>query len=269
MGVDANSRLRGKCAIVTGAGQGIGASIARRLADDGATVIAVDRSRTPLESTVATIGKNGGAIEAGLADISDEDQVAALVADVAARHGTIDILVNNAAVFDEPGSFLTPSSEKMRTTLQVNLIGTILLSQQVATVMAAGSGGSIVHISSIDALGAPGPYHTYPATKAGLLSLARTMSFELAPRGIRVNCVSPGWVNTEMIHNTFPPAQVEYMLNNFERVPLGRLVEPEEIAAAVVFLASGDASAITGANLVVDGGLSSSQYVSGTLPVAD
>ncbi|GHH30228.1 SDR family NAD(P)-dependent oxidoreductase [Streptomyces lanatus] len=269
MGADAGSRLRGKCAIVTGAGQGIGASIARRLADDGATVIAVDRSRISLGETVAAIRKDGGDIAAGLADISDEAQVAALVADATERHGTIDILVNNAAVFDEPGSFLTPSLQQMQITLQVNLAGTILLSQQVAAVMAAGAGGSIVHISSIDALGAPGPYHAYPATKAGLLSLARTMSFELAPRGIRVNCVSPGWVNTEMIHKTFPPAQVEYMLNNFERVPLGRLVEPEEIAAAVAFLASDDASAITGANLVVDGGLSSSQYVSGTLPATE
>lgn len=269
MAVEARARLRGKCAIVTGAGQGIGASIARRLADDGAKVIAVDRSPTPLDAMVAAIKSDGGDIAAAQADISDASQVETLVEELKASHGTLDILVNNAAVFDEPGSFLTPSAEKLQTTIQVNLVGTFLLSQRVASVMAAGSGGSIIHISSIDALGAPGPYHAYPATKAALLSLARTMSFELAPLGIRVNCVSPGWVNTEMIRKTFDPKQVEYMLRSFERVPLGRLVEPEEIAAAVAFLASDDASAITGTNLVVDGGLSSSQFVSGTLPTPE
>lgn len=269
MAVETKPRLQGKLAIVTGAGRGIGAAIARRFTDDGATVIAVDRSPTPLDAAVASIRADGGDIEGAQADIASESDVDALVENLKAKYGRIDILVNNAAVFDESGSFLSPSSVQVQTTIQVNLFGTLLLSQKVAAVMAAGSGGSIVHISSIDALGAPGPYHAYPATKAGLLSLARTMSFELAPLGIRVNCVSPGWVNTEMIHKTFDPKQVDYMLNNFERVPLGRLVEPEEIASAVAFLASDEASAITGANLVVDGGLSSSQYVSGTLPTSD
>jgi NAD(P)-dependent dehydrogenase (short-subunit alcohol dehydrogenase family) len=266
MAIVSRPRLQGKCAIVTGAGQGIGSSIARRLADDGAKVIAVDQSPTPLNATVSAIEEDGGLIEGVQADISNESQVNALVEELTSNHGAIDVLVNNAAVFNEPGSFLAPDAEMLRTTVQVNLVGTILLSQRVASVMTGGSGGSIIHISSIDALGAPGPYHAYPATKAALLSLARTMSFELARHGIRVNCVSPGWVNTEMIHRTFAPEQVEYMLSNFQRVPLGRLVEPEEIAAAVAFLASDDASAITGANLVVDGGLSSSQYVSPTLP---
>lgn len=258
-------RLEGKSAIVTGAGRGIGESIAVRLAKEGAEVLIVGRSLAPLEQTVEKINEAGGKAWAVAADISSTADVEAVVREAAGRWDTIDVLVNNAAVFDEP-PFLELSAETFRSTFDINVTGTFLLSQAVAKEMVAAGRGSIVHISSIDALGADGPFSAYTATKAAVVSLARTMTMELAPLGVRVNCVAPGFVNTDMVHKTSTPTVLNHMLNDFSRVPLRRLVEPEEIAAAVAFLASDEASAITGTNLVVDGGLTSNLYVMETLP---
>ena len=134
--------------------------------------------------------------------------------------------------------------------------------------MQAGT-GSIIHIASIDASGGDGPYASYNASKAGLLGLNRTMALELGPLGIRVNCVSPGFTHTEMTEVGVPPGMMDYLVNRFERVPLRRLVQPEEIAAACAFLASDDASAITGIDLTVDCGLTSNWYILETVPGGD
>ena len=258
-------RLEGKSAIVTGAGRGIGESIALRLAQEGAEVLVVGRSMAPLSETVESIAEAGGKAWAVAADISSESDVETVVREAKGRWETIDILVNNAAVFEEP-PFLEISPETFRKTFDINVTGTFLLSQAVAKEMISARQGSIVHISSIDALGADGPVSAYTATKAAVVSLARTMTMELAPLGIRVNCVAPGFVNTDMTQKTSTPVVMDHMLNDFQRVPLRRLVEPEEIATAVAFLASDEASAITGTNLVVDGGLTSNLYVMETLP---
>jgi len=130
-------------------------------------------------------------------------------------------------------------------------------------------GGSIVHIASIDASGGDGPYASYNASKAGLLGLNRTMAFELAPHGIRVNCVSPGFTHTEMTESAVPPELMDYLVNRFDRIPMRRLVKPAEIAAACAFLASDDASAITGVDLTVDCGLTANWYILETLPASD
>lgn len=258
-------RLEGKSAIVTGAGRGIGESIAFRLAQEGAEVLVVGRSLEPLEETVDSIVQAGGKACAIAADISSEADVDAVLREAKGRWATVDILVNNAAVFDEP-PFLEIKPETFRATFDINVTGTFLMSQAVAKEMVDAGKGSIVHISSVDALGADGPVSAYTATKAAVVSLARTMTMELSPLGVRVNCVAPGFVNTDMVHKTSTPNVLEHMLHDFARVPLRRLVEPEEIAAAVAFLASDDASAITGTNLVVDGGLTSNLYVMETLP---
>jgi NAD(P)-dependent dehydrogenase (short-subunit alcohol dehydrogenase family) len=258
-------RLEGKSAIVTGAGRGIGASIALRLAREGAEVLVVGRSPGPLEETVDAIAAAGGKAWAVAADISSESDVELVVREAMGRWDKIDVLVNNAAVFDEP-PFLEMSAETFRATFDINVTGTFLLSQAVAKKMVEVRGGSIVHISSIDSLGADGPFTAYTATKAAVVSMARTMTMELAPLGVRVNCVAPGFVNTDMVHKTSTPNVLDHMLHDFSRVPIRRLVEPEEIASAVGFLASDEASAITGANLVVDGGLTSNLYVMETLP---
>jgi NAD(P)-dependent dehydrogenase (short-subunit alcohol dehydrogenase family) len=258
-------RFAGRTAIVTGAGRGIGESIARRLADDGAEVLIVGRSKEPLDETVAAIEGAGGSAWALAADISASEDVDRLVSKAIERWEKIDILVNNAAVFDEP-PFFENSSETFRQTFDINVLGTFLISQRVAREMSTQKKGAIVHISSIDALGADGPYSAYTATKAAVVSLARTMAVELAPHGIRVNCVAPGFVNTDMVHKITPKNIMDYMLNSFERVPMGRLVEPEEIAAAVAFLASDEASAMTGTNIVVDCGMTANLYALETLP---
>ncbi|MBS1843139.1 MAG: SDR family oxidoreductase [Actinobacteria bacterium] len=258
-------RFAGRTAIVTGAGRGIGESIARRFADDGAEVLIVGRSAEPLEESVAAVEAAGGRAWSLAADISSSDDVDRLVSAAMERWSQIDFLVNNAAVFDEP-PFFENTADTFRQTFDINVLGTFLISQRVAREMSKRKKGAIVHISSIDALGADGPYSAYTATKAAVVSLARTMAVELAPHGIRVNCVAPGFVNTDMVHKITPKNIMDYMLNSFERVPMGRLVEPEEIAAAVAFLASDEASAMTGTNIVVDCGMTANLYALETLP---
>ncbi|KAA0084543.1 SDR family oxidoreductase [Mycolicibacterium sp. P9-64] len=265
MSTNHGKKLVGRTAIVTGAGQGIGESIALTLADQGAEVMVVGRSLEPLEATVAGIEARGGRAFAVQADISSATDVSAAISAAIGRWGRIDILVNNAAVFDEP-TFFELDERTFQATFAINVTGTFLLSQAAARHMAEAGKGSIVHISSIDSLGADGPFTAYTATKAAVVSLARTMTMELAPLGIRVNCVAPGFVNTDMVHKTSTPNVIDHMLNDFTRVPMRRLVEPEEIGAAVAFLASDEASAITGINLVVDGGLTSNLFVMETLP---
>ncbi|WP_396910561.1 SDR family NAD(P)-dependent oxidoreductase [Mycolicibacterium sp.] len=265
MSTDNDTKLAGRTAIVTGAGRGIGESIALTLANRGAEVMVIGRSVEPLKATVAAIEAKGGQAFARQADISSSADVATAVGEAVGRWGHIDILVNNAAVFDEP-PFFELDEHTFQATFAINVTGTFLLSQAVARHMADAGKGSIIHISSIDSLGADGPFTAYSATKAAVVSLARTMTMELAPLGIRVNCVAPGFVNTDMVHKTSTPNVLDHMLNDFARVPMRRLVEPEEIGAAVAFLASDDASAITGTNLVVDGGLTSNLFVMETLP---
>ncbi|WP_053386687.1 SDR family NAD(P)-dependent oxidoreductase [Leucobacter japonicus] len=261
-----NLRLKDRTAIVTGAGRGIGESIALRLAAEGADVLVVGRALDTLASTVTSIEDRGGSARAIVADITQEDDIPRIVEAALERRGRIDVLVNNAAMFDEP-PFLELTPRTIRANFETNVFGLLLLSQAVARSMVEQpSGGSIVHISSIGALAADGPFTAYMGTKGAVVSMTRGMAMELSPLGVRVNCVAPGFVNTDMTHKTSTPAVLDYMLNNFERVPIRRLIEPEEIAAAVAFLASDDALAITGTNLLVDGGITSSLHVMETLP---
>ncbi|WP_053387684.1 SDR family NAD(P)-dependent oxidoreductase [Leucobacter japonicus] len=258
-------RLAGRSAIVTGAGQGIGQSIACRLAAEGAEVMIVGRTVETIEGTVRMIQDQGGSAWAFAADIASDQDITRIVEAAIARNDRIDILVNNAAVFEEP-PFLELEAETARRTFNINVIGTLMLSQAVARGMTKHGAGSIVHISSLDALGADGPVTAYTASKAAVVSMARTMATELSPLGVRVNCVAPGFVNTDMVHKTSTPEVLDHMLNHFDRVPLRRLIEAEEIAATVAFLASDDASGITGTNLVVDGGATANLYIYETLP---
>jgi len=261
-------RFEGKNVIVTGAGQGIGRAIVERFAAEGAEVLLIGRRRDPLEKAVQEIEAAGGRAFAHAADVGDSEGVREAVAAAMARWGRIDVLVNNAGIAEE-APFLEIEEASWDRVLATNLRGAFLIAQRVAQEQVATGGGSIVHIASIDASGGDGPYASYNASKAGLLGLNRTMAFELAPHGIRVNCVSPGFTHTEMTESAVPPELMDYLANRFHRVPMRRLVKPEEIAAACAFLASDDASAITGIDLTVDCVLTANWYIIETLPASD
>lgn len=261
-------RFEGKNVIVTGAGQGIGLAIAERFAQEGADVMLVARRPDALEQAVRKIEATGGGAWGHPADVSDSSQVGGVVAAAIARWGRIDVLVNNAGIAEE-APFLEIEDASWDRVLATNLRGAFLMAQRVARTQVETGGGSIIHIASIDASGGDGPYASYNASKAGLLGLNRTMAMELAPHGIRVNCVSPGFTHTEMTEAAVPPELMDFLANRFHRVPMRRLVQPEEIAAACAFLASDDASAITGIDLTVDCGLTANWYILETLPESD
>ena len=258
-------RFEGKHVVVTGAGQGIGRAIAERFAAEGADVMLIGRRREPLAEVAGGIEAAGGRAWLHPADVGSSEEVDAAVAAASARWGTIDVLVNNAGIAEEK-PFLEIEDESWDRILDTNLRGAFLMAQRVARVQAAAGGGSIVNIASIDASGGDGPYASYNASKAGLLGLNRTMALELGPHGIRVNCVSPGFTHTEMTEVGVPPGTMDYLVHRFDRVPLRRLVRPEEIASACAFLASEDASAITGIDLTVDCGLTANWYILESIP---
>jgi NAD(P)-dependent dehydrogenase (short-subunit alcohol dehydrogenase family) len=260
-----NARFEGHNVIVTGAGQGIGRAIAERFAREGADVMLIGRRHEPLEQTADAISAAGGIAWTHSADISDASAVDDAVAAALHRWERIHVLVNNAGIAEER-PFLEIEDESWDRVLATNLRGAFLMAQRVARTQVDSGGGSIVHIASIDASGGDGPYASYNASKAGLLGLNRTMALELGPHGVRVNCVSPGFTHTEMTEVGVPPAAMDYLLTRFERVPMRRLVRPDEIASACAFLASEDASAITGIDLTVDCGLTANWYIFESIP---
>jgi NAD(P)-dependent dehydrogenase (short-subunit alcohol dehydrogenase family) len=257
---------QGRHVIVTGGGRGIGEAVARRFAAEEADVMLIARTASEVEAVAASIGESGGRAWAHAADVSDPEQVRTAV-DAAAQRwdGSIDVLVNNAGI-DHDQAFLDFEHDRWQAVIGVNLTGPFLMSQAVGRVMAQSGGGAIVHISSIDALGADGTQVAYNASKAGLLGLNRTMAMELAPHGIRSNVVNPGYTATPLTRQYVGEKMYEYMTTSFARVPQGRMATPEEIAAAVVFLASDDAAAITGTDLTVDGGTTANLFIVETVP---
>jgi NAD(P)-dependent dehydrogenase (short-subunit alcohol dehydrogenase family) len=261
-------RFEGKNVIVTGASQGIGKAVAERFAGEGADVLLTGRRPEALAAVAAGIQAAGGAAWTVRADVSDPADVAASVAAATERWDRIDVLVNNAGIGEEV-PFLEIELESWDRVLDTNLRGAFLMAQAVAREQVRTGGGAIVHIASIDGSGGDGPYASYNASKAGLLGLNRTMALELAGHGIRVNCVSPGFTHTEMTESAVPPELMEYLTTRFARVPMRRLVTTAEIAAAVAFLASDDASAITGVDLTVDCGLTANWYILETLAAAE
>jgi NAD(P)-dependent dehydrogenase (short-subunit alcohol dehydrogenase family) len=260
-----NGRFAGRGVIVTGGGRGIGQATARAFAAEGADVLVLGRTVADLEDTVAQITADGGQAWLLPCDVTDEAQVDEAVAHAAGRWDRIDVLVNNAGI-DDDTPFLEIDRARWRAVIDTNLTGVFLMSQAVARVMASSGGGVILHTASIDASGGDGPYAAYNASKAGLLGLNRTMALELAAHGIRSNCVSPGFTHTVMTEKAVGPKLMEYLNGSFTRVPIKRLVRTDEVAQAFLFLASDQASAITGIDLRVDGGLTANWYILETLP---
>ena len=260
-----NGRFAGRGVIVTGGGRGIGQATARAFAAEGADVLVLGRTVADLEDTVAQITADGGQAWLLPCDVTDEAQVEETVTRTAGRWGRIDVLVNNAGI-DDDTPLLEIDRARWRAVIDTNLTGVFLMSQAVAREMAKTGGGAILHTASIDASGGDGPYAAYNASKAGLLGLSRTMALELAAHGIRSNCVSPGFTHTVMTEKAVGPKLMDYLNGSFARVPMKRLVRTDEVAQAFLFLASDQASAITGIDLRVDGGLTANWYILETLP---
>ena len=258
-------RFAGRHVIVTGGGRGIGQATARAFAAEGAQVLVLGRTVADLAETVRQIGDGGGVAWLAGCDVSDEAQVEDAVRAAAERWDRIDVLVNNAGI-DDDTPFLQIDRARWRAVIDTNLTGAFLMAQAVARRMAQTGGGVVLHTASIDASGGDGPYAAYNASKAGLLGLNRTMALELAAHNIRSNCVSPGFTHTAMTEQAVGPKLLGYLNGSFARVPMKRLVRTEEVAQAFLFLASDQASAITGIDLRVDAGLTANWYILETLP---
>lgn len=239
-------------ALVTGGARGIGWATARRLARDIPHVVIVDLDGRAAAARAAELGP--GHLGLGV-DIADEAQVRALVARVRADFGRIDVLINNAGVADQPGATLEQQVDAFERVLRVNLHGTFLVTQAVAGEMLARGQGAIVNLSSIAALGGIPTRNAYAAAKAGILAMTRSMACEWARHGVRVNAIAPGYVRTALIEELERCDTIDTTILE-ARTPMGRLADPTEIAEAIAFLASPQASFITGSVLVADGGWS-------------
>lgn len=254
-------RFTGRTAIVTGAARGIGAATATRLAREGAAVVIVDLDEAAAAEQAALVAADaevraaGGAAEAAVADMTDADAVERLVDRIAAAHGGIHVLVNNAgATRDDLIHRMTP--ESWRLVLETNLTTAFAGIRAVQRHMVPARTGSVVNLSSRSALGNRGQAN-YAAAKAGIQALTATAALELGPFGIRVNAVAPGYIATAMTAASaerlgLTPEEHQAMVA--ERTPLARVGRAEEVAAAIAFLASDDASYVSGQTLHINGG---------------
>ncbi|MGY4574340.1 glucose 1-dehydrogenase [Bradyrhizobium sp. USDA 3256] len=250
--------LDGKAALVTGGGSGIGRATAIAMAREGARVAVSDLSKDGIEETVALINAAGGQSIAIQGDVTDEAEVANMVARTVSAFGRIDCAFNNASV---AGRSVGPPGQRIHELTQasvakmfsVNLMGVFLcLKYEVAQMLKQGGGGAIVNTASIAGLVGLATSGHYVATKHGVVGLTKSAAIEYAQDGIRVNCVNPGYIKTPMTKETMDERYDEIIA----KVPVRRLGVPEEIAEAVVWMCSDKASFMTGASHVVDGGYS-------------
>ena len=241
--------LTGKIAIVTGASRGIGRGIAMALAARGAVVVAAARGANAA-GTVADIVAAGGKAEAAAVDVTDSDSVTALMAGTVERHGRIDILVNNAGVARDQ-LVLRMKRDDWDSVIAANLTGAFVCAQAAVKTMVRQRSGRIISISSVvGQMGNAGQVN-YAASKAGLIGLTKALAKEVASRGITVNAVTPGLIDTDMTRAITDKAQDDWS----GQIPLGRIGTAADVAAAVCFLASDEASYITGHVLAVNGGM--------------
>jgi 3-oxoacyl-[acyl-carrier protein] reductase len=245
-------KLQGKVAVVTGASKGIGAGIARSLADEGAAVVVnYARSKEGAEKVVADIKKRGGKAIAVQGDVADGDQVQRVFAEAKQAFGRLDVLVNNAGVYKfEPLEAVT--EDEFHREFNTNVLGTLLATREALKHFGA-DGGSVINLGSIAPdLGLPNSA-VYAATKSAVESISRSLATELAPRRIRVNTIAPGGVETEGLHDV-GIAGTDFEKQMIARTALGRLGQPEDIARVAVFLASNDSAWLTGERITASGG---------------
>jgi len=244
-------RLEGKCALVTGASRGIGAAIALRLAAEGASVaVNYAGSRDAALQVAAAIEDAGGRAVTLQADVSDPAAATALVEAALSELGALDIVVNNAGITRD-GLLVRMSDEDWAAVIATNLTGVFSVTRAVGKVMMKARSGSIINISSVVGIAGNAGQANYSAAKAGVIGLTKSVARELAPRGVRCNAVAPGFIETDMTA-ALTAAQRGAILGE---IALGRLGSVEDVASAVAFLASDDASYVTGQVLAVDGGM--------------
>jgi 3-oxoacyl-[acyl-carrier protein] reductase len=241
--------LTGKVALVTGASRGIGRAIAERLAAQGAFVVAAARGANAAATVEAIAAANGRAEAVGV-DVTDRDALEALPAGIVERHGRLDVLVSNAGITRDQ-LLMRMKRDDWDQVIATNLTATFTLAQAAMRPMLKQRAGRIIAISSVvGQTGNPGQTN-YAASKAGLIGFAKSLAREVASRSITVNVVAPGMIDTDMTRAISEKAQIDWA----SQIPLGRLGTPDDIAAAVCFLASDEAAYITGHVLAVNGGM--------------
>ncbi|MGY4154243.1 meso-butanediol dehydrogenase/(S,S)-butanediol dehydrogenase/diacetyl reductase [Bradyrhizobium sp. USDA 4461] len=246
------NRFEGKVVIVTGAASGIGAATARRFASEGASIVLVDREEMKLANVTKELGF--GRALAHTADVSDPDAVDEMVATTIKYFGRLDVLVNNAGVH-EGGDPKTITNNQWRKVMATDVDG-VFFGCRAALPHLEKTMGSIVNTASVSGTGGDWGMSPYNAAKGAVVNLTRALAMDLGKRGVRVNAVCPSLTRTGMTADMMDDK--ELLARFAERIPLGRVCEPEEIASVIAFLASDDASFMTGANVAVDGGVSAS-----------
>lgn len=239
-------RFKDRIALVTGAASGIGAATARRLVAEGARVLAVDINHEGLQALVEELGSNA---KPHTADVANRAEVEGMVKASIDHFGALDILVNNAGI-GSLGRAADLDPDEWRQVMAINL-DAVFLASRAALPHLLPRRGCIVNTASISGMGADYGFTAYNTTKAAVINLTRVMSIDYAAQGVRVNAVSPGFISTPLVSMLPPALEQEFTT----RIPMQRAGKPEEIAAVITFLASADASFLTGQNIAVDGGM--------------
>jgi NAD(P)-dependent dehydrogenase (short-subunit alcohol dehydrogenase family) len=259
--------LKGKTAVVTGGGRGIGQAIAFAFAKAGAKVVITSRKAPDLEATAAEIKAFGGEAFPLPAHLGKTDEIKKMVSTVMDKFGRIDILVNNAGASPAMGSVLECDERLWDKLMDINLKGAYFISQTVANIMVKQGGGKIINIASVDGFNPEPGLSIYSISKAGMRMITRAFASELISYNIQVNTIAPGPISTKMMDSHWghlPPEEAQKVKEAVEKMlPSGRIGNPDEIAGAALYLASAASNYTTGAEIIIDGGLLLGNHLSG------